>query len=158
MIDISIERMNRERQLADSEIPAEDMSIAVHEVGHAMVAREAGLTPTKLVISQFWSPDGYCEIREDHVVGDDEARGLLQTYLAGIEAQHLWTAQMALPAVVGTDVYDQKAYADFCQAHDFHYPQEEARAAAVAILSVPAAWTELQDIAMDLARHGRLSW
>jgi hypothetical protein len=157
MIDSTLEGFDELRKLENNGISTDTMSMAVHELGHAIVAREAGLTPVKLVIRQFWSPDGYCEIKEGGAQGDDQARGLLQVYVAGIEAENLWTAEVGLPAVVGSDAYDREAYKNFCDEHEFVYDDGEARSAAIAILSNEVAWRELKELATELAMQGRMS-
>jgi hypothetical protein len=157
MIDSTLEGFDELRKLENNGISTDTMSMAVHEVGHAIVAREVGLTPTKLVIRQFWSGDGYCEIKEGQVYGDEGVRGVCQVYMAGIEAQHLWTTEMGLPAVVGTDAYDLASYEKLCDESELVYDQNEARSAAVAILANEVHWRELKELAMELAMQGRMS-
>jgi hypothetical protein len=157
MIDSTLEGFDELRKLENNGISTDTMSMAVHEVGHAIVAREVGLTPVKIVIRQFWSPDGYCEIKEDKVYGDEGCRGVLQVYMAGIEAQNLWTTEMGLPAVVGSDSYDQRFYKNFCDENEFVYDQNEARSAAIAILANEVNWRELKELATELAMQGRMS-
>lgn len=151
MIDTELLEMHR--RLDDAGVTHDNMSMAVHEVGHAIVAREGGLTPEKLVIRKFWG-GGYCDLKPDGVQGDDQARGLLECYMAGIEAQNLWATKMQLPAVHGTDIYDVQMFDNFCEQHHFEYTQAEARGAAVAILSSETTWRELEEMALELAGSG----
>jgi hypothetical protein len=157
MIDLDSHHIVMWRKVTEAGISNADMLMAAHEVGHAIVARETGLTPVKLVIRQFWSGDGYCEIKEGAIQGDDQSRALLQTYTAGIEAEALWAEQMGLPAPVGTDVYDVEFYDDFCTENDFDYPKEEARGVAISILSSSGIWAELESLALDLGKSGSMN-
>jgi hypothetical protein len=128
----------------------EDMSLSVHEVGHAMVARHNGYTVGKIVVEQFWSSNGFCEVRMTFPETDEEIRDYLVMLMGGVAAQHRWYADIGSSEPDGGE-FDRADFATW----DCDMTEAEAISRADEIL-LPE-WDELLEVAAEASKRGRLS-
>jgi hypothetical protein len=138
-------------------------TIAVHELGHAVAMREAGLTPGVLTVTEGWfsgAVNGFCRVKEKWfpTVGGEVDWDIVKGYLAGCMAgqaavDHLQSLRGEPRLFTAADDYAE--YESDSAGVPGGYPIGLAEAAARVI--VVDFWEEIERLAPELAETGRLS-
>lgn len=136
-------------------------SSAAHELGHAFAAREAGLTPERLVVKP--SGAGYCQIKEDYIPGH-MLWAYAVTLAAGQAGAMIWRREHDMGPLWdwGVDGPDgdatvfAKLYVDPGTGESFLTTGSWDQAVDEAESLLLRVWDELDPLVIPLAVHGRL--
>jgi hypothetical protein len=136
--------------------------IAVHELGHAVGTREAGLTPGEIRVKDYWlltGSYGYCEVREDVFPTDAEGntlksvmRGYMVMLLAGQEAVD-YLAELRGEKTHFTAESDYHSFKEWSQEVDLSLEEGKALARSLVV----AHWGEIMQWCDRLVDRGRLA-
>jgi hypothetical protein len=137
--------------------------IAFHELGHAVVMREIGLTPGELRVYNAWfsgSVRGYCTIKEDAfpIVDGKGDWGSYKGYLIGTVAGQMAVDRWCELRNVPRRFTAESDYAEFaidsaCVPGGFSLEEAEATAR----VHVSSHWSEIERLAPVLAERGRIA-
>jgi hypothetical protein len=142
-----------------AEIDTELASTCAHELGHAIVMRELGLTPAIVRVHPFWG-GGYCQTEERIETWQQYAHcGVIA--LAGWEGENHWRMLRGLSGAstwgASSDTsYFRRALRDIKQYSEGEVTLKEHQARAEAMEILLAHWEELEGLIPELADRTKI--